>query len=956
MDFPARGQYNKSLRPFPNSSPIANMIEIDDYVPARRYLAPRTSSLWRWDEAAVEALVWTEGGTIAFRQELLPVLARLARRGLPPMNALVWLLGACREGWRETSNNLLAQAGLLASVDRCDLPDWLPQLMAQLDAVHCLPPELRTVTAAKAELAALVFEEAESAVGPEDSYRIVRVLADYREPGLMASQPGRGYRFADVLAELKWLHLGLQKFDAAAFRMRFETGIEQPIEPADVDLEPAERTRRLIARLQDDEELGGLARIARQMLAATQLPRAISDREDLPVGGVSDISNRGPLDRLVLSELAHDDLTLAVRVAMNEALYLRRETPPSNPPKHRAVLLDSGIRLWGVPRVFATAVGMALAAGGQRHVRTDVYRAAGDKVAPVSLADRAGLVAHMAQLEPDAHPGPSLAAFVATASAEEGLLDPVIVTAEDVAADRDFQKVLADLPLPAVLLATVSREGRFRLISHSRRGRKILREAALDLDKLLAGPARRRAPLIDPSVPAELPAILSLQRFPLLLAQQHLDPARVWRAPMGGLLSISKDRSLLYWQDAKRGARLLSDKAPAGTLHWTGSAPLGASLAVIGMLQQNALWLVRVTDVQCEIIALDLQGERPLAVCGHAGMVFVVYPQRIDVFETLGGKKVHTMAFTAGAWRRDRFFIRADQWFALSHDGFKPVFEPLLARGLRGREQILTFVDAPEIEGPIAILDDGVLLRPIAHTPRCEVNHGLSGPLKLVAVSRLGNAVLLSDASGTRLCEVSLRDGSSRAAKGFMQFHDEARNVGEFFRPQPVRNRFSRVFVDSRGRIGLISRKSEAVISLAAGGHIVMDSRRAQIPDKRLNVPFIPVAGPPGVGYSLRAARWQDGSTAWLDSRGMLHLKSSDRSLPEVTLVLRDGALAGWTSDGQTFGMAYFAGEYRLGTEAVSYDTIVQIPHVIAGRARLADGNEADIFNTILQSFVALLL
>ena len=79
------------------------------------------------------------------------------------------------------------------------------------------------------------------------------------------------------------------------------------------------------------------------------------------------------MDRLLLSELAHDDLTLAVRIAMNEALYLRRETPPSNPPKHRAVLLDSGIRLWGVPRVFATAVGMALAAAAQRNVRTDVF-------------------------------------------------------------------------------------------------------------------------------------------------------------------------------------------------------------------------------------------------------------------------------------------------------------------------------------------------------------------------------------------------------------------------------------------------------------------------------------------------------------------------------------------------------------------------------------------------------
>ena len=79
-------------------------------------------------------------------------------------------------------------------------------------------------------------------------------------------------------------------------------------------------------------------------------------------GGVADITNRGPLDRLLLSELAHDDLTLAARVALNEALYLRREPPMREPPGALGLLLDSGVRLWGIPRVLATAVALALIA------------------------------------------------------------------------------------------------------------------------------------------------------------------------------------------------------------------------------------------------------------------------------------------------------------------------------------------------------------------------------------------------------------------------------------------------------------------------------------------------------------------------------------------------------------------------------------------------------------------
>ena len=70
------------------------------------------------------------------------------------------------------------------------------------------------------------------------------------------------------------------------------------------------------------------AGFARQLMAAVTLPRRLADPEEIAMGGVSDISNRGPLDRLLLTELVHDDLTLAVRVSSNEALYLRRESPP----------------------------------------------------------------------------------------------------------------------------------------------------------------------------------------------------------------------------------------------------------------------------------------------------------------------------------------------------------------------------------------------------------------------------------------------------------------------------------------------------------------------------------------------------------------------------------------------------------------------------------------------------
>src|SRR5262249_7407213 len=200
--------------------------------------------------------------------------------------------------------------------------------------------------------------------------------------------------------ELRSLRDGLNRLDADSLALRLKTGLDEVVAPAEIDLTPAERARSLIAQLEDDDELSGVGRLARHLMAAVTLPRAVSDREDLPLGGVSDISNRGPLDRLLLSELAHDDLTLAVRVATGEALYLRREQPPRTPPRERVLLLESGIRTWGVPRVFATAVALALTATTDTHTDVVCYRAAGGGVLPVDLTTRQGLIEHLGALEP----------------------------------------------------------------------------------------------------------------------------------------------------------------------------------------------------------------------------------------------------------------------------------------------------------------------------------------------------------------------------------------------------------------------------------------------------------------------------------------------------------------------------------------------------------------------------
>ena len=931
------------------------MVEVCDYVAARRYLAPLANSLWGWDDEG-QVVQWVDGPTVAFRGEIEHVLCRLAPRGLPPMNALVLLLAACRDNWDEISSQFGTTVGRMASAERSDLPVWLPAILRRLDAVHALPAELRHSPEAKADLAELVFEDSPFRTSAEEAALVTRGLASSTVPSMLASQYRSSRFLHDTLRELRSLHDGLERVDADALRLRRRTGLDQLIRPAELDLAPTDRIRRLIAELRDDEELGGVSRMAGQLLAAMHLPRPIADREDLPVGGVSDIANRGPLDRLLLSELAHDDLTLAVRIAVGEALYLRREAPPRNPPRHRAVLIDAGIRLWGVPRVFATAVALAMAATADRRIQVDVYRAQGREVVPVDFTRREGLIEHLGALTPDAHPGNALAPFLAAVSARGPQADVVVVTGEDVAADADFRRALAALEAPSLLLATVNRAGRFRLVCRGARSQQVVSEARLRLDELLA-PRLPVSRLIDKGLSQGLPAILAVKPFPLLLGYQPVDPQRHWAVAGHGVLGVSPHRCLMHWQRPGYGARLLADKIPHGPIQWVAAGPdMSTSLAVVGQLQQGALWLLSVDLVAgtCDVTPLYTGPQRPIAVCGHGGMIFVVYADHVDLIAPASGCQVQSIAIPAGVqWRRDRFFFGKNNWYAISHDGLSARLEPILDGEPFPRHLFLTFLDVVGHDGPVGAHSLGYLYLS-SEKRMVQVAHGLAGKLKLQAVARDGHRIVVAEADcPSKQALIEIPRGTARRIQGDAAMWVEP-EIQQGVRPRAVRHRIRAICLDEAGHLTLVSTKgSRSQFTFDARSHQIMLQPAAAVATNGTPLAFEPIQSPPDVGYSLQAATWNDGSRAVLDSRGMLHLRSSDASLPEMTLVLADGAVAGWCANGLIWGTAYYTRDLDNTTAGAVYSEILEPflrdcgdhgppanaiqPHAPAATSRLAD-------------------
>lgn len=927
---------------------------------ARRYLLPPHDTFWLWQDGG-EVLAWADEKTIGFRAELLHVLRRLAPHGLPPLGAVVLLLAAARDNWRELSIEPGILVGILRMLNlRRIYDDLLVEVLAGLDRVNYLEPELRTPLESKAALAELVFEGLPDRTSPSLAQEVVRALEEgLGEEALIQRGSSRQWNHgpSELLRELRCLSLGLKRVDPEVLALRLRTGLDEIPQPAEVDLPLPERVRALLAELERDEEYCGLARLARHLMAAVTLPRRVSDFEELPVGGVSDISNRGPLERLLLSELAHDDLTLAVRVALNEALYLRREAPPRTPMRHRAVLLDAGIRSWGVPRVFATAVALALAATTDAHTEIVAYRAKGDGIEAVDLTRREPLVAHLEALEPDLHPGAALGAFRAAIGEREAVAEPVLVTTEDVARDAEFQRAIASSELAPLHLATVDRDGRFRLTERSLRGAKLVREARLDLDELFAKPKQPAPRLVDRRQPRDLPAIFAVDPFPLLLSHEF-DPCRSWRIDCGhalarsvptgtrrgGLdswrvegggrvLALTRDRRLMLWTGLDQGAQQVSDTVPGGVLWWFSREPVdGCHRAVVGHFGRPGVHLLGIEPDRLRCGATRLDVDPFYAICSHNGVLAALSGDRAQVISLTSGETIQTLRLPGHvAWIAGRFFkdqaFRGSRWYALSFDGRTARLERVFHDEVEnsGMEIVAVF-ECDGVEGPIGVTAKGNLLSSVTDNLR-KVRHGLAGSVQVTEVSPEGRRIVLgprggSSSSGTRsIVDVGTLTVDRYSGDGLAL----TPSFSDVVRPLNLRHRFTHLHVDRRGVLTLTTRKGRglAIIYDARLNQIRLRGTEGSIHGLSEKRTFKPVSLSRGVGYQLKVAAWDDGSRAFLDSRGLLHLKSSDHSVPETSLVLTDYEMGGWCSDGRLWGPRYHIGPREGADRRLVYESVI---------------------------------
>ena len=151
------------------------------------YLRAPANGLWHWAENGA-VLVWHDGSTIAFREEIAQIIEWLAPNGLPSFGTVVFLLAACRGKVPKVSEIIVESrvplppamgkdAGVLLSARR-QLRAQLEAALEQLTKVSQLRGELNSGIRARCILAEAVFEPAKA----ERHVEALVVLRGLREP------------------------------------------------------------------------------------------------------------------------------------------------------------------------------------------------------------------------------------------------------------------------------------------------------------------------------------------------------------------------------------------------------------------------------------------------------------------------------------------------------------------------------------------------------------------------------------------------------------------------------------------------------------------------------------------------------------------------------------------------------------------------------------------------------
>lgn len=546
------------------------------------YFQAREGYFWNWEEGG-DVLAIPGGATIAYKEQLVGILKGFSDQGIPQMGPLLLVMIATNKG----GEKIIEQVVNILFASREATEKALPggsefmRVVEFMENLAELPDQYKTGVR-RHVLFQTLFKDSHNIINKKAAKELLRKLAnsDYDKNKLLAKPKLTDNR---VLIDAKLMLLLQQKFPTKESILSAVADVpyigEELIEIPEQSGEEQGNEADFIETLISNPKTFHVGALVKRIWAGLNIPYHHTMPSDQPLGGVSDITNKGEFDKLLVSEFANDDLVFLSRLANSEALYYRREVPPTTDSSKRIILIDISIKNWGTPKILAYALLVAIA----NHPKTDVPCDAfviGDEAQQIKFDDIHGLIDSMQLLDATLNPAKGLEVFFREHPNPQEMEIFFISTPEGIALPA-MQKALSDYKQFFKYFINVDSGGKIDFYRNQNGNKKLIQNLALPLDELW-----RKKPQVEMTPPADDDT--HIQKSPILYPSPYSSKA-VLKTEDGEIFIISNERRLFKmvkkgpeWNHI-RGLKLMLDNVALGDfevgkvesdIHWTNAGYL----------------------------------------------------------------------------------------------------------------------------------------------------------------------------------------------------------------------------------------------------------------------------------------------------------------------------------------------------------------------------------------------
>lgn len=371
------------------------------------YFQSHENYFWQWEEN-VEVLAIPSENTIAYRALVIDIFEKLTPQGVPPFGSLLLAIIATNP---KGSTSLDAVNMILSRSLKQDDHSTLAEAIAFLKLLSEVP-DIYKQGKMRVLLFQAIFERCHNILSAKNS-KVLRDSYHSNKHGEGAISKKKQFNHQVFVKDFRTIGLLKYKYqsvndiiekiaslpDFGEEGLLLEDTIEAENESAD-----------LIEQLVDHTKTFHVGSLVKRIWSGLNIPLHSALPSEQPLGGVSDLTNKGDFDKLLISEFANEDIVFLSRLANNEALYIHRETPPAINNMQRVILIDVSLKNWGTPKTIAFATMLAIAKHPKTNIQCTAY-VIGNSYHQVSIESIDTIIAGLQLLDGSLHAGNGLEAF-----------------------------------------------------------------------------------------------------------------------------------------------------------------------------------------------------------------------------------------------------------------------------------------------------------------------------------------------------------------------------------------------------------------------------------------------------------------------------------------------------------------------------------------------------------------